>query len=416
MKRILLFSTALFLNAMHAQVDLDFNSDALPAEWTSEGSFETSNAEIHPVCQENALLGSFFTPDTEFWIETGTYDYEGNDVAINMTFGLKDLYHSLGVNTSFQKPYLYIQYAEGDSEEWTGYAEVPIEELESSASCLQANIIISADDLQGFQAIKYRLTYVSPPQTSALYLLYWAIDKLSINELVPTLFPCTENLGGGLEPAFVTLKINGTTFDHNTYSEPTSYYHQYPKSGNTTATLEAGQAYDLFTFTSSEAVVGIWMDYNQNDTFEESEYTLLVDNLNAQNTTPFTVPATSNTGAILMRIRTRAYGSAVNAENACTSFGSGETRDYVVTVSNNLGNDTFNPLSNLKIYPNPASDKVTVETLSGIQKIAVYNMLGQLVSVSNSKTIDVSHLNTGTYIADITSEDGTRNSRKFIKK
>lgn len=223
---------------------------------------------------------------------------------------------------------------------------------------------------------------------------------------------CTENLGGGLEPAFVTLKINGTSFDHNTYTEPTEYYHAYPE----TASLAKGQAYNFYTFTSSEAVVGIWMDYDQNSIFEDAEYTELVNNMQSQNTTSFTVSSNSNIGQIKMRIRSRAHGSSITSSDACSSFGSGETRDYAFTVTDNLGVDDSSLGSGLKIYPNPASDYITVETVSEIKNIKIYNMMGQLVLNSDSKKVDISNLPDGTFLLEATSNEGQKSVSRIVKK
>lgn len=97
----------LFLNTISAQVNIDFNTQQLPQAWTMQGSFAISNATIHPTCQQNSLIGSFFTPSSDFWLQTDTYSYNGNDVNINITYGIKDLYHELGVSSPFQKPELF---------------------------------------------------------------------------------------------------------------------------------------------------------------------------------------------------------------------------------------------------------------------------------------------------------------------
>lgn len=223
---------------------------------------------------------------------------------------------------------------------------------------------------------------------------------------------CEENLGGGLEPAFVTFKINGTTFEHNTYTEPTEYYHAYPE----TTSLAKGQAYDLYTFTSSEAVVALWMDYNQNNIFEDSENTELVNGMLAQNTTSFTVSGTSNTGEVKMRIRSRAYGSSISPSDACSNFGSGETRDYIFTVTENLGVDDATIDSKLKVYPNPTTGFVTIEAAVEIKSVSVYNMMGQLVAASVSSRMDLSNLSSGTFILQATSGNGRKSYTKIIKE
>ena len=401
------------LTTLNAQVNLDFNTQNLPEEWTTQGSFEIQNAGIYPICNENAFVGSFFETNSEFWIQTNAYNYNGGNIAINMSFGIKDLYHALEINTSFQKPIITLEYAEGDSQNWIEHSQFPLDYIQESTACINFNTVINASELEGFTTLKYRFVYYSPEQTGMLYLLYWSIDNLQINEQQPIEFPCIDNLGGGLEPSFVTFKINGTAFDHNTYSEPTEYYHQYPQ----TTTLIAGQSYDFYTFTSSEAVVAIWMDYNQNNIFEESEYVELINSFDTQNTTSFTVSNTSNTGQVKMRVRSRAYYSSINPNDACTSFGSGETRDYVFTITNNLGTeDPHTSSKTISIYPNPTADFINIQSQTAVRNVAVYNMMGQMVLNSSSEKIDVSNLFAGTFIVEVTLVDGIKNVRKVVKK
>lgn len=182
MKKIITLALVLFFNTISAQVNIDFNTQQLPSNWTTQGSFAMSNAAIHPICQQNSLIGSFFTPSSDFWLQTDTYTYNGNAVNINMTYGIKDLYHDLGVSSPFQKPELFLEYAEGNSNNWIEHEEISLANINQSQTCLTYNTIISAIDLQGYQTIKYRLVYKSPAQTGTLYLLYWSLDQLEIGE------------------------------------------------------------------------------------------------------------------------------------------------------------------------------------------------------------------------------------------
>ena len=72
----------------------------------------------------------------------------------------------------------------------------------------------------------------------------------------------------------------------------------------------------------------------------------------------------------------------------------------------------------VKIYPNPATDKITVENLNGGQ-ISILNMNGSIVysqEVSNQKTeINVSNLPDGIYIIKTVSKDAT-STIKFTKQ
>lgn len=414
MKKIITLALVLFLNTISAQVNIDFNTQPFPSDWTMQGGFEISNAEIHPRCQQNALIGSIFEQESMFWIQTASYDYNGGNIEINLTHGIKDLYHALGVSNPFQKPELFLEYAEGDSENWIEHEEISLDNINESTTCLSYTSIINASDTSGFETVKYRFVYKSPAQTGMIYLLYWSIDSIQITEQESIAAPCTDNLGGGLEPSFITVKINDTSFDHNTYDEPTEYYHEYPATSNTTATLVAGQSYDIYTFTSSEAIIGIWIDYNQNDEFEANEFTELVNNMNAQNTTSFTIP-TDIVGDFKMRIRSRAYGSSILSTDACTNFGSGETRDYTITVIESpLSVNDFDLLE-VKAYPNPVKDILNISSEQEISGIEIFNLLGQRIVDkkinTNTTSIDLSVFPQGNYILKIKSG----NNQKTLK-
>jgi hypothetical protein len=83
-----------------------------------------------------------------------------------------------------------------------------------------------------------------------------------------------------------------------------------------------------------------------------------------------------------------------------------------------LGTEKFET-SNVKMYPNPVKNTLTIEANSTIDKIAVYSILGQEVMSkspnSNSTTLQTSALQKGTYIVKSTI-DGKTATSKFIKE
>lgn len=98
---------------------------------------------------------------------------------------------------------------------------------------------------------------------------------------------------------------------------------------------------------------------------------------------------------------------------------------FVVTADRNLvahfdfdgvienGSITYN------IYPNPAIDKLIVESKDAITSIEIYNISGSLIysRTDNSETveIDVNSFSAGTYIIRLTSKD-LMQTKRFIKK
>jgi hypothetical protein len=75
--------------------------------------------------------------------------------------------------------------------------------------------------------------------------------------------------------------------------------------------------------------------------------------------------------------------------------------------------------TNVKMYPNPATDNVTINALNTIENVSFFNILGQEVlnvnPKSNSVNINVSELSKGIYIVKLVSE-GKNATSKFIKE
>lgn len=79
-----------------------------------------------------------------------------------------------------------------------------------------------------------------------------------------------------------------------------------------------------------------------------------------------------------------------------------------------------NTISEVKIYPNPTSDKVTFSAKQNINSIIIYNLLGQQVknisvTESNNIVIDLSDLAIGTYLAKIQAANSSE-TIKLIKE
>lgn len=92
------------------------------------------------------------------------------------------------------------------------------------------------------------------------------------------------------------------------------------------------------------------------------------------------------------------------------------------------GNDSFDPLGvaevqsqtdSLKIYPNPVSSIITIET-EGVQTINIYNALGRLVKSvpvngASEVRLDVSEWVSGTYFVEGVDSSGFKKCGRFVK-
>ncbi len=91
---------------------------------------------------------------------------------------------------------------------------------------------------------------------------------------------------------------------------------------------------------------------------------------------------------------------------------------YLHKNTTSLSTDSF-AISKVKLYPNPTSNVLNIESVGTIQNIAIFNVLGQEVmnKLTNQTlvSLDVSGLNAGVYVIK-TAIDGTVSSTKFIKE
>lgn len=103
---------------------------------------------------------------------------------------------------------------------------------------------------------------------------------------------------------------------------------------------------------------------------------------------------------------------AVSIVNGCRSTA------LAVTVTVSLGTNIFD-LAQLRVYPNPVIDRLTITFDHQLQKIEVYNMLGQMVRLQEPNftetEVDMSNLPASTYIVRIYSNDSVKEV-KVIKK
>ena len=106
-----------------------------------------------------------------------------------------------------------------------------------------------------------------------------------------------------------------------------------------------------------------------------------------------------------------------------TTFPSNDGEFSVINISKNSIGIDDNTLSEISIYPNPASDHITINTsnsISGISKFQILNLLGEIVysdrkEFSETTSININHLEPGLYFIKI-ENNGSVISKKIIKK
>jgi hypothetical protein len=100
-----------------------------------------------------------------------------------------------------------------------------------------------------------------------------------------------------------------------------------------------------------------------------------------------------------------------------STLGDGINFDTNDSTDMSLYNATVDRYSN--VYPNPAKDIVTIQSSFKVREIEIHNALGQVVlrkqGSQNIETIDVSNLQSGTYIVRIKTQRGFANKKILIE-
>ena len=99
---------------------------------------------------------------------------------------------------------------------------------------------------------------------------------------------------------------------------------------------------------------------------------------------------------------TVAIGALSNDENGTDS---GHVRVY--DLSSVLSLNSFIQ-SNFSVYPNPTSERLTIDLENNLilEKVNIYNTLGQITKTESNTTIDVSKLQKGTYFVEVITNQG----------
>ena len=92
--------------------------------------------------------------------------------------------------------------------------------------------------------------------------------------------------------------------------------------------------------------------------------------------------------------------------------------DNLYLHKNTLGTASFEN-SKIKLYPNPTSTSFSIDAQEIVEKVSIYNLLGQEVisKITNSQqvTIDISSLNVGVYVVKATI-NGIESTSRVVKK
>jgi hypothetical protein len=93
--------------------------------------------------------------------------------------------------------------------------------------------------------------------------------------------------------------------------------------------------------------------------------------------------------------------------------------DFKYEATTGVGFSEYNPKTGVSIFPNPASDMISIFSMENIREISIYNNLGQLVyneSLDNNYlTVNTSDYENGIYIVRVRTEKGIKLNKLLIK-
>ena len=201
---------------------------------------------------------------------------------------------------------------------------------------------------------------------------------------------CVAGLGGGCGfNNFTAVAIAATALNNSGTTCAVvggNAYAAYPATGSTTASLAQGRSYQLsVTINQGNSDLMAWIDFDQDGVFSAAEGTQVA--LGGLGGLPITaavaVPATAVLGRTGLRIRSRTVGPGNGPADACTSFGSGETADYLVTIVLATAARESALAAQVGLFPNPATGSFTLRLPAALSRPAatatLCNALGQVV-------------------------------------
>lgn len=186
-------------------------------------------------------------------------------------------------------------------------------------------------------------------------------------------------------------------------------YTYFPVSDSTTGTIHADTAYTLRVTNSSTGGIGAWIDFNNDETFDTTEFFLVKQGANGTAGQSFSVripvPATAALGVTGMRIRNRRAGTPTKYEACQRYLSDGETEDYSLTIL--AAFPVAVPAERVRaldVYPNPSTGTFRVNlTNTGARRIelTVTDALGRTLHTQRAQDNTVAEVRLADFSAGV---------------
>ncbi|MCC3216082.1 GEVED domain-containing protein [Chryseobacterium sp. X308] len=250
------------------------------------------------------------------------------------------------------------------------------------------SVCSAADKSIWSEVLTFRTGYCLPSSTSQNS---WLSDFSSTGGLVDMAYSSGSSVAGGYQ--------NLTTTSSKIINAP----------GSSTSVS--------FTAGGPTCGIGVWVDWNNNLTFEASERMFVTNTYVTSTSGSITVPAGTPLGSYRMRVVTD-YNSTAPS-NPCATISRGEFIDFTFEVATSLSTSETNlKKKEVNVYPNPFKDVLHVADIKNVKSVTVTDVAGRVVKTIDNPTneLQLGELNSGLYLVTMNFKDGSKSTVKAIKK
>ncbi|MDO5978611.1 T9SS type A sorting domain-containing protein [Flavivirga spongiicola] len=182
----------------------------------------------------------------------------------------------------------------------------------------------------------------------------------------------------------------------------------------------ADRSGDSVSLSSDGSMVAIWTSLNGSDINLSPEhirvykYESLVDTWKQIDSNIDGEKTQNQSGSSLFLPPEGPIETIKDFDNTNSVFDSDHLRAH--NLSAILSSDSF-VLSQFGLYPNPANNQITIGLIKGLtlEKISIYNNLGQFILTTQKKVIDTSGLSVGLYYVEVITNKGKATKKIVIK-
>jgi Zn-dependent metalloprotease len=175
--------------------------------------------------------------------------------------------------------------------------------------------------------------------------------------------------------------------------------------------LAEGNTYPISITTNPNSIVytRVWIDFDNNGLFNESERVFATDSLKENHQGSVIIPTGAQLNTPLrLRVISALYDGFNEKDDPCHDIRKGQAEDYSVIITNGTGTGHISLQDRLKIYPNPSNSIVNIELSgwSGQTEMILTDILGKEIlkqSFNDKTVIDVSDLPKSLYFIKIKS-------------